>query len=230
MNIREAIESAIAEKCHVYEIEYLNSSKIDRCWHICDIQYSEEFGDSHIVAYVNELQKCLTFRIDRILKCDKYWVDILNDNDIAPADGLYVFACRGDNHIYTEIFMMKQGERLCKYFSNEYAHCNGWLEVIPLAYHIVDTCEIEHNQKWDRSTENLEKQCDGRINVVVATRDDASNYANGISAFRTATDICNFYILGDFESDMANGGIKITPGFVGFYTVMRYLETNHLIN
>ena len=57
MNIRGCVEIAIVEKCHVYEIEYLNSNKVVRCWHICYIQYSKEYGDSHIVAYVNELQK-----------------------------------------------------------------------------------------------------------------------------------------------------------------------------
>lgn len=230
MNIREDIESAIAEKCHVYEIEYLNSSGINRCWHICDIQYSEEFGDSHIIAYVNELHKDLTFSIERILRFEKYWVDIIDENDTVPADGLYVFACRGDNHIYVEMYMMKQGELLYKYFNDEYAHSNGWFHVIPLAYHIVDIYQIEENKRWDRSIENLEIQhLYGSKNIVVATIDDTNDYKNDLHMFRTTSNSYCFYSTGDFESDWANGRIE-TSGFVGFYSITRYSEVNHQIH
>ena len=94
MNIREDIESAIVEKCHVYEIEYLNSSGINRCWHICDIQYSEEFGDSHIIAHVNELHKDLTFSIERILRFEKYWVDIIVTGVQTCALPIWLLVCR----------------------------------------------------------------------------------------------------------------------------------------
>lgn len=230
MNIRGCVEVAIVEKCHVYEIEYLNSNKVVRCWHICYIQYSKEYGDSHIVAYVNELQKELTFRIDRILKFEKYWVEILNDKDTVLSDGLYVFACRGDNHIYIEMYVMKQGELLYKYFNDEYSHSNGWFHVIPLAYHIVDTYAIEQNKMWDRSVKNLEIQhVFGMNNIVVATRDDAKDYKNNLSRFRTTLNTYCFYCIGDFESDLANDRIA-TSGFVGFYPIVRYLEINHQIH
>lgn len=230
MNIRECIGIAIVEKCHVYEIEYLNSNEMVRCWLICHIQYSKEYGDSHIVAYVNELQKELTFRIDRILKFEKYWVEILDDKDTVSSDGLYVFACRGDNHIYIEMYMMKQGELLYKYFSDEYMHRNGWVHVIPLAYHFVDTYAIEQNKRWNRSVENLEVSHElGRENIVVATKYDAKDRKNDLSIFRTTSDNYDFYCTGDFESDMANSRIN-TSDFVGFYPIVRYLEINHQIH
>lgn len=229
MNIREDIERAIADKCHVYEIDYLNRSEIVRCWHICNIQYSEEFGDSHIIAHVNELHKDLTFRIDRILRFDKYWVDILDENDTASTEGLYVFACRGDNHIYIEMYMMKQGELLYKYFNDEYSHCDGWFHVIPLAYHFVDINAIEENNIWDRTIENLEIQHLYGREIVVAIRDDASDCKNDFSMFRTSSNGYCFDCIGDFEQDIINGTIDTTR-FVGFYPITRYSEINHQIH
>lgn len=59
-------------------------------------------------------------------------------DDIAPKSGIYVFACQGDNHIVYEMYMLKKGERLYKYFEEDYAHSDGWLGVRPVAYHYAE--------------------------------------------------------------------------------------------
>ena len=231
-SIRNDIEIAITDNCHVYEIEYQSSSGAVKCWHISNIEYSKEYGDSHILAYVNEKRQELNFRIDRILKFDRYWVDILDETAVVPSDGLYVFACRGDNHIYTEMYMMKQGELLYKYFNDEYAHTDGWFAVIPLAYHIIDIDAIEQNKRWDKSTENMLIQYWFlRKNIVVAIRvnEEGYDYRNDVPAFSAMSDTHRFYFIEELESDMASGRI-IPTGFVGFYTIVCYSEINHLMH
>lgn len=74
------------------------------------------------------------------------WKKFLND-DIAPKNGLYVFACAGDNHILFEIHRLEKGERLWKHFEGEFEHCNGWAVVIPKAYHYLPEYE-PNSSEW----------------------------------------------------------------------------------
>lgn len=68
------------------------------------------------------------------------WRKFLND-DKAPKNGVYVFACAGDNHILFEIHRLDRGERLWKCFEGDFEHYNGWAMVIPEAYYYLPEYE-----------------------------------------------------------------------------------------
>ena len=68
------------------------------------------------------------------------WIKF-ESNDIALKNGLYVFACTGDNHILFEIHRLEKGERLWKFFEGEFEHYNGWAMVIPEAYYYLPEYE-----------------------------------------------------------------------------------------
>lgn len=69
------------------------------------------------------------------------WVKV-TQNDVAHNNGIYVFACAGDNHILFEIYCLEKGERLWKHFEGGFEHCNGWAVVIPEAYHYLPEYEL----------------------------------------------------------------------------------------
>lgn len=56
---------------------------------------------------------------------------------IAPCNGVYVFWCRGDNHMILEVYPLLEGERLWDYFEGENEHLNGWHIVKPEMYYFV---------------------------------------------------------------------------------------------
>ena len=58
-------------------------------------------------------------------------------NDLVPQSGLYIFACKADNHIEYELYRLEKGERLWKYFTDDFAHYDGYFDVEPLAYHFI---------------------------------------------------------------------------------------------
>ena len=74
------------------------------------------------------------------------WKKITKD-DIVPKNGLYIFACTGDNHILFEIHRLEKGERLWKHFEGEFEHSNGWAVVIPEAYHSLPEYE-PNSSEW----------------------------------------------------------------------------------
>ena len=78
----------------------------------------------------------------------KRWCEILSDTAVAPYDGLYVFACRGDMHLVFEMYMLHEGERLWKYFENEHIHYDGWVDVDPLAFHCIPIFSEENTKFW----------------------------------------------------------------------------------
>lgn len=72
---------------------------------------------------------------------DKYisgltWSKIENDEMVAPANGLYLFNCRGDNHTFIEAHEIEKGENLCKHYRDH--HSDGWATVKPLEYYLVE--------------------------------------------------------------------------------------------
>ncbi len=121
-----------------FEIDYCKINGEKRTYHIMDVSFSKEYGNNYISAYCTEACTYLTFKIDRIKVIRLAWIELFNTEATAPKSGIYVFACRGDNHLEFEMYRMYKGERLWKYFENEYAHINGWFEVEPLAYYFVE--------------------------------------------------------------------------------------------
>ena len=128
----------LIENQSLIEIEYCNSNEEMVAFQIRPFDCYEKNGHEYLRAYCtgNDV-KDYTFRIDKINSMKQVWVDTFDENDLVPQSGLYIFACRGDNHIEYELYRLEKGERLWKYFTDDFAHCNGYFEVIPLAYHYI---------------------------------------------------------------------------------------------
>lgn len=121
-----------------FEIDYCKTNGEKHTYHIMDVSFSKKYGNNYISAYCTGVYTYLTFKIDRINAIRHAWIEIFNKEVTAPKSGIYVFACRGDNHLEFEMYRLYKGERLWKYFENEFAHMNGWFEVDPLAYFFVE--------------------------------------------------------------------------------------------
>ena len=66
------------------------------------------------------------------------WIKIEeNSNPIVQKDGIYIFICRGDNHLYYEIYGLYRGFELLSPFQGEKTHSNGWFTARPLYYYYV---------------------------------------------------------------------------------------------
>lgn len=116
----------------VYEIKYGRY-----IIHIGVIKWSD-FHPGCIWCYCNEWGIYITLNCKKIETCKQYWTETWDNKELAQRTGLHLFACRGDNHLITEIYWLNEGEPLWKYFEKEFAHSNGRKGVIPLAYHCVD--------------------------------------------------------------------------------------------
>lgn len=77
------------------------------------------------------------------------WTDIIYSNELAPRDGIYLFMCRGDIHLLTELHWLNKGDKLYKYYEGEYQHDIVWARVWPIAFQIVPAYQ-EHrgNPFW----------------------------------------------------------------------------------
>lgn len=64
------------------------------------------------------------------------WVKIEGDI-VIPTDGIYVFLCRGDNHLFYEIHELCQGVPLLRDFQGENLHFDSWFSVKPLYYYYI---------------------------------------------------------------------------------------------
>lgn len=136
------------------------------------------------------------------------WKRFLND-DIAPKNGLYVFACAGDNHILFEIYRLEKGERLWKHFEDDFEHNNGWTVVIPEAYHYLPEYD-SISTEW--------ASCDslfinrGQIRIIACSIKDKIGYllAEGNSIIGS----CGDFLLDDVSED----------SFLAFRFIPLYLD------
>ena len=122
----------------VFEVEYQKPDGSHVTRHLSDISFSEKYGDRCIDAYCHESGSYLTFRNDRIIGIRQIWVNIYGKDGVAHQDGVYIFACRGDNHLVFEIYELKEGDRLWNFFSDGYVHRDGFFEVEPISFHYVE--------------------------------------------------------------------------------------------
>lgn len=109
---KEAIREII-ENQGVYEIRYLKDEEINTR-HISNIRYSPTYGNLYILAFCEEADKELTFKIEKILYIKNLWIGILSKDDIAPKDGLYLIACGGLGQgidIEYELLNLKEGDK-----------------------------------------------------------------------------------------------------------------------
>ena len=122
----------------VYEISYCKDN-IEHLWHISNIEISKDYPGKCIIAYCHEVDKDLTFRIDKIVSAKQYWIEILSEDLVAEKEGLYVLACMEDNYVGRRVAYIKKGELYSKYgwalayhfvppFSNSFS--NGWIDKI----------------------------------------------------------------------------------------------------
>ncbi len=70
------------------------------------------------------------------------WTEILDYNDTAPFNGLYIIACRGDNHIVYELYKLVKGDRFVDKYIGNNSHSNGWFCVECLAYIYCDDFSV----------------------------------------------------------------------------------------
>ena len=71
----------------------------------------------------------------------------LDTDALAPKSGIYVFVCEGDMHRLFELHRLQQGEKLCKRFQDDFAHCSGWVIVEPTSYHFIDSKIKKYDKK-----------------------------------------------------------------------------------
>lgn len=153
-----------------FEIDYCKANGEKRTYHIMDVSFSKKYGNNYISAYCTEVCTYLTFKLDRINGIKHTWIEIFNTEATAPKSGIYVFACRGDNHLEFEMYRMYKGEKLWKYFKNEYAHMNGWFEVNPLAYHFVEFYPEE--TKWELFDSFPEEESNKSYEIVAYRKNE----------------------------------------------------------
>ena len=215
----------------VYEIVYRKENE-ERIWHISSIEISKDSGDNCITAFCHEIEQYLNFSIMKILSVQKYWIDIFDKNDLAPESGVYLFTCRGDNHLITELHSLEKGEPLYKFFEGDYSHSNGWFTVIPLAYHRVSDLKSGISEYgWTKMPEQL------RFPQSVVTRIIAFKSEEPLELFSyVANDKkgIQYYLLdsnnlfGPKIPFSPQGDTNFTP--LGLYTAISYTEMNHSIH
>lgn len=64
------------------------------------------------------------------------WIKIEEDS-IAPKDGVYLFLCKGDNHLIYEVHELMRGTSLMWNFQDERLHTDGWATVKPIYYYYI---------------------------------------------------------------------------------------------
>lgn len=118
----------------VYEISY-RKDNTEHLWHISNIEISKEYPGKCILAYCHEVEKDLTFSINKIASAQKYWTEILDEDLVTDAEGLYVLACMEDNYVGRRVAYIKNGEQYSKF---------GWA----LAYHFVPPFSNSFSNGW----------------------------------------------------------------------------------
>ena len=73
----------------------------------------------------------LYFDIDKYLS-EINWITIENENEIASQSGLYLFKSQGHDHIFFDLYELKEGEKLWKYYLEK------WSGAKPIGFHVVE--------------------------------------------------------------------------------------------
>ena len=154
------------ERHGVHEIVYRKDDE-ERVWHISNIELHKDYDGKVVTAFCHESEKDLNYSVSKVVSARRYWIDFIEKDEVAPPSGTYLFTCRGDNHLITELYHLDQGERVYKYFEGEYGHMNGWFEVIPLAYHHVSDINTETLQSgWSAMPEELKYSTSSVIRII----------------------------------------------------------------
>ena len=76
----------------------------------------------------------LYFDIDKYLSGIN-WITIENENEIASQSGLYLFKSQGHDHIFFDLYELKEGEKLWKYYLEKRSGAK------PIGFHVVEDDE-----------------------------------------------------------------------------------------
>ena len=146
---KQLIDQAIKARTDIF-IEYSKDGNTAKPYQLTKISYSEKFGESYICGTPVDSDTELTFRLDRIRKVELHWNDFFDSNTVAPETGLFLMACRGDNHLVFELMKYKKGDRFWELYEGANEHYSGWVEVDPLAYHYIPLYAPENNSHWKK--------------------------------------------------------------------------------
>lgn len=115
-------------------------------------------------AYSYKFEKVLTFSNDNVKdvkiltlqdmpeltvgKGFSQWTYIFSNDIKSDEDGLYLIACRGDNHLVFELLNLKKNTCFWDFYSGENTHYDGWFIVEPLAFHKIPFLKKE-TEEWE---------------------------------------------------------------------------------
>lgn len=103
------------------------------------------------------------------------WSEILDKNDTAPNDGLYLMVCQYDMPIYYEVNEFTQGDRFWKKYDEENKNNGSWYDANCLAYRFIEEFS-EHSAEWTKATDSIEKKTGCLMLFAVADEDDNFQY------------------------------------------------------
>lgn len=126
---------------------------------------------------INYISWCLdnipTFNLSMDAECAYNsfvtWRIIASSDYVMPDDGVYLIACRGDNHIEYEIHEYHRGQRFWDFFEDEKAHHNGWFIVEPMGYY-----RLPQLKNW--KVDNKPQQPDFYVVAILDNEDVAIEY------------------------------------------------------
>lgn len=163
----------VIEQQGVIEIDYVNQTGEHTILHISDIENKK---DGNILAYCVESQSDQTIKIKNIHRIKWVWKFIFDQEDVAQRKGLYVFACRGDNHLEFEPYLLEEGERFGKFFEGKYAHGSLLMPNEPIAFHYIEPYSVESSDwaPYEPMKEHMFQLCaistDSGIEYVIRKR------------------------------------------------------------
>ena len=89
------------------------------------------------------------------IELNYHWIEILKEDEVAPRNGIYIIACRYDNHLGYEIYKLKKGDCFWGLYKNENAHSDGYYPIDCLAYYKIQEYSPDNKQWSHITTHNL---------------------------------------------------------------------------
>lgn len=113
--IKEIIDKAIKTKGMV-EMEYCKDGVSSKYYQLCNIRFSDDFGNICICGCPINSEKELTFKIDRIKDIQLVWNFVFEENIQFEKSGIYALSFMGDNYLEFGLFNYDKGEKLLDHY------------------------------------------------------------------------------------------------------------------
>ena len=110
------------------------------------------YDDSSYARWLDEHVDYYQFEWDINTK----WCEIIDKNDTAPKDGLYLIACICDLPIYIEMVKLSQGDRFWDKYDEENKK-EHWYDIDCLAYRYIEEFS-EQSPEWIKTIELIENK------------------------------------------------------------------------